>query len=417
MSTTIRRAGRFTARLGLECLEGRVLPSATVPAPTSGTAQTASVQATAGYTYSWSISPGAVLLGTNSSTGNGKSSGSIMVALYAPGSSSATVGGPAVSVSLGLVTTSSSAVAAKPDVYNTPFSITLKLKDSGSGASGTLTFAGTITGTLSWDRSSLVVAFTSPTQKVTLGGRLYTISLPGKLGLGTPDSAPVKISASIQVSVAPSSTTAQGPTSSYISAAYHDVLGRAPEPAALASWSAALDSQALSRGQFANALTHSDEYYARFITAAYQRYLGRAPDGTGLAAWLLAMKSGLSDEQLEAGFLGSPEYIGKHGGTGAGWVSGLYHDLLGRIPSQAEIDAWVNALAHGLSTQQVAYGFAASAEREALRVRDDYFTFLGRTPSQAEVGAWVFAFQHGVSNEDVIAGFVASPEYYQRHTT
>jgi hypothetical protein len=164
----------------------------------------------------------------------------------------------------------------------------------------------------------------------------------------------------------------------------------------------------------ARALTHSAEHYRQFITAAYQTYLGRTPDAPGLASWLWAMQNGLSDEQLEAGFIGSTEYIANHGGQGAGWVIGMYQDLLGRTPAQSEVDGWVYALSHGLSPQQVAYGFAASNEREGIRVKDDYMSYLGRTPSQAEVNGWVFAFTHGVSNEDVVAGFVGSKESFDR---
>jgi hypothetical protein len=162
----------------------------------------------------------------------------------------------------------------------------------------------------------------------------------------------------------------------------------------------------------ANAFAHSDEHYIQFITQAYQTYLGRQPEAAGLNAWLAAMKHGLSDEQLEAGFIGSTEYINKHGGPGAGWVIGMYQDLLGRTPAQTEVDGWLYALGHGVSPRQVAYGFAASAEREAIRVNNDYMTYLGRQASQAEVQGWVYAFEHGASNEDVVAGFVGSAEYY-----
>jgi hypothetical protein len=60
----------------------------------------------------------------------------------------------------------------------------------------------------------------------------------------------------------------------------------------------------------------------------------------------------------------------------------------------------------------VAYGFAASAEREGQRVQADYQTYLGRPASAAEVGIWVNAFVGGVSNESVIAGFLGSQEYF-----
>jgi hypothetical protein len=165
----------------------------------------------------------------------------------------------------------------------------------------------------------------------------------------------------------------------------------------------------------ASAFTHSAEFYGNFVIAAYQRYLGRTPAAPEVGGWITLMQQGLSDERLEAGFIGSQEYIADHGGSGAGWVTGMYQDLLGRTPAQAEVDSWVRALANGMSPTQVAYGFAASAERESQRVTADYQKYVGRTPSSAEVAGWVRNFLNGASNEDVIAGFVGSLEYFQRH--
>src|SRR5205807_10517377 len=162
--------------------------------------------------------------------------------------------------------------------------------------------------------------------------------------------------------------------------------------------------------------TTSAEYCASIVTAASQRYLVRLPDGSGLAGWVTQMQHGLTDERLEADFIGSPEYINAHGGAGAGWVKGMYQDLLGRTPSQGEVDEWAHDLALGVSTTDIAYGFAASAEREGNRVTADYQQFLGRTPSAGEVGNWVSDFDSGaVTNEGVVAGFVGSVEYFQNH--
>jgi hypothetical protein len=224
MHTNTSRAGRHTARLGLESLEGRVLLSATLPAmPTPAAAQVSSIQPlatvqAASYSYSWSISPGAVLTGTNSGTTNGKSSGSVMVALAAAGNGSATVNGSAIALPLGQFSTGGSALDSNPDRYNTPFSLTLKIRDAASGATGTLTFNGTITGTMGWNvatlhwKTSLAASFQNPTQGLTLGGHTYSVSLPGKVALGIPDDLPVKINAAVQVSPAASSQ-ARSPSS------------------------------------------------------------------------------------------------------------------------------------------------------------------------------------------------------------
>jgi streptogramin lyase len=166
----------------------------------------------------------------------------------------------------------------------------------------------------------------------------------------------------------------------------------------------------------AGVFAHSAEYYSHFVTAAYQKYLGRTPSATELAGWVSAMQAGLTDEQLEAGFIGAPEYIASHGGAGAGWVRGMYLDLLNRTPSDAEVNGWLLAIQNGETETAVAYGFAASPEREGIRVQADYQKYLGRAASAAEVNGWIAAFEsHSYTNEDVIAGFVGSPEFFQTH--
>jgi hypothetical protein len=128
------------------------------------------------------------------------------------------------------------------------------------------------------------------------------------------------------------------------------------------------------------------------------------------------MQNGLTDERLEAGFIGSAEYIQNHGGAGAGWVRGMYQDLLGRTPVQSEVDYWMGVLNKGTPTTTVAYGFAASPEREGQRITADYQTYLGRAPEAGVVGWWVNGFLSGASNENVVAGFVGSVEYYQQNS-
>jgi hypothetical protein len=137
----------------------------------------------------------------------------------------------------------------------------------------------------------------------------------------------------------------------------------------------------------------------------------------GLAFWLTAMENGLTDEQLEAAFIGSPEYYQHAGGTDRGWVETMYQDLLGRRPDAAGENAWLQLLAGGANRARVAYGFAASDEREGLRVEDDYRRYLGRTASREEVLAWVSAFRRGLTNEDVVSAFLGSEEFYQKETS
>jgi hypothetical protein len=198
-----------------------------------------------------------------------------------------------------------------------------------------------------------------------------------------------------------------------VSQAYLDLLNRPVDPAGLAYWTNQLD-QGADRGNIAQQLTHSSEYFANIIIApAYQKYLGRSPDAQGSAYWVGQMQNhGLTDERLEAGFIGSNEFYQHAGGTDKLWVDAMYTDLLGRPADPGGETYWTMQLANGAQRSDVAYGFADSLERETQRVDADYTHFLRRAADPGGVSYWVGQFAQGATNEDLIAGFIASDEYY-----
>ena len=75
---------------------------------------------------------------------------------------------------------------------------------------------------------------------------------------------------------------------------YADTLGRAPDAAGLTYWIGLLRSGTYSVAQVASLFYASDEYYlyhaggtpTSWVTALYQKLLGRAPDAAGLASWV-----------------------------------------------------------------------------------------------------------------------------------
>ena len=90
----------------------------------------------------------------------------------------------------------------------------------------------------------------------------------------------------------------------------------------------------------------------------------------------------------------------------------MYRDLLGRDPDPQGLSYWVTQLQQGANPADVAFGFAASPERETQRINGDYQTFLGRGADAGGLSYWLNAFLHGSTNEDLIGGFVGSPEYF-----
>jgi hypothetical protein len=85
----------------------------------------------------------------------------------------------------------SSAPSSTPDPFsNRPFSLTLRLTDDASGNSGTLTFQGSFTGTLSATSANLAAAVDQPSgQFLSLGGHSFGVNLtvtpPGSPSSGT----------------------------------------------------------------------------------------------------------------------------------------------------------------------------------------------------------------------------------------
>jgi hypothetical protein len=205
------------------------------------------------------------------------------------------------------------------------------------------------------------------------------------------------------------------PSKVYIDAVYEDLLGRGPDVTGLDYWSGQLD-QGGARATLINLIDHSAEYFGTIIKPAYLQYLGRAADAAGLAYWTGQMVNGLTDQQLEAGFIASDEFFTKSGGTNATWVNALYQSLLGRPADPTGEAFWTQQLAGGATRDSVAFGFADSTEREGQLVEADYEQFLGRKAGSSEIAYWVGQFSLGVTNEDIVTGFVSSDEYYNKKT-
>lgn len=201
----------------------------------------------------------------------------------------------------------------------------------------------------------------------------------------------------------------------FITAAYRDVLGRAPESSTVVqNWAAAM-AGGLSRTSMANAFNNSEEYRAKRINEAYQAALGRAPDSGGFAFWMSSLRGGaLSPEDLYSTFLYSNEmYSVQGGGTDAGYVTALYRALLGRDPDPVGLQYWTAQLGAGASRKSISDGFWYSPEKYLLRVEDAFQLFLGRSASQPEREYWAsVARTRGPTA--MRSGIMSSEEYWIR---
>lgn len=98
------------------------------------------------------------------------------------------------------------------------------------------------------------------------------------------------------------------------------------------------------------------------------------------------------------------------------FVSGLYHDVLGRVADAGGLANFQQAVDVGRSPvhSQFAFSYVTSTENRTNFVTGAYTKYLGRTASAGEVGGWVTALQKGLSAEQLVVAFVGSAEYFQK---
>ena len=200
----------------------------------------------------------------------------------------------------------------------------------------------------------------------------------------------------------------------YVSRVYAHLFSRSPDPAGLYGWNSALQA-GTPRIAVANAITSSTEYRSGLIRESYRRFLGREPEPTGLGSWLDEMGRGVTIQQMEGGFVASPEYFNQSGADNGEWVRRLYSHVLGRAADVSEVAYWVSRVdAPGVGRQGVAMGFLLSTERLTTVVDGEYQHLLGRRIDPSGRQTWVGLIQGGVRLEDVIGGIIASEEYFAR---
>jgi hypothetical protein len=79
------------------------------------------------------------------------------------------------------------------------------------------------------------------------------------------------------------------------------------------------------------------------IVGFYQRYLRRSPRPQEARIHLDGMRrNGSSLIDVEASFLGSPEYYRLHRNDPRQWVRGMFNDVLDREPDRSEMAHWLD---------------------------------------------------------------------------
>jgi hypothetical protein len=196
----------------------------------------------------------------------------------------------------------------------------------------------------------------------------------------------------------------------FLSRVYQDLLQRPPDPVGMTAWGGMLD-HGTSRADVALGIQASREYHTHRIHDLYGQWLGRTPDPFGREGFLSFLDHGGTTDAMTALILSSPEYDQAHGGNAAGFLTAVYHDLLGRTPDAQGMTAFEAALNAGVSRQEVATAVVVSPECRQRTLAGWYEHFLHRPADPAGVRAWLGIWQQGGATARVLAGLLGAPEY------
>jgi hypothetical protein len=209
----------------------------------------------------------------------------------------------------------------------------------------------------------------------------------------------------------------------WVQQVYMAVVGRAPTSTELSSNLTQLDNAFQpQRLTVANDLDTSTEYFQVVVKGYFQAYLHRQPNATELANRVLELKTGGSDQQLQAEIISSPEYVfNATSGTGnnSQWLNQVYLDLLGRNRDQAGSQIFLTGLDSTpptLTRLQVVNLILKSNEYQTDLITSFYAKYLETpTPPANDVAFWVSQLNKGNTNEQVIAQFIASNQYFEEN--
>jgi hypothetical protein len=262
---------------------------------------------------------------------------------------------------------------------------------------GTLTFGPGETS------KTITIPILNPLSQTTKTLVVGLINPTGGATLGSPSSMTLTI------------TPGPTPNQCFVTQLYHDLLGRAVDPAGLAAWTAPLDQGIENRSQVALAIESSTEFRMRELQQIYSSLLLRPVDSGSAAVWLQLLQAGATFEQVEAAVIGSPEYYLRRGAdSDAGFLSALYADVLGRSIDPVGLAIWSQALQAGESRTAVAQGVLASQESNVREVEGLYHWLLGRDADPAGLAGCVGAANSGVPDEVLASMLAGSSEYLSR---
>src|SRR5262249_26171938 len=137
--------------------------------------------------------------------------------------------------------------------------------------------------------------------------------------------------------------------SAFVSFAY-TFLRRPVDAGGLAFWTGELDGGRVSRAGLVFKLIDSSEYTTTVapVYRFYQSCLRRLPDPNGFTDWANFLRAGHSINELAQGFAGSAEFQNRTAAlSNQAFVELMYQDILGRPVDPVGLNGWTALLNSG----------------------------------------------------------------------
>ena len=228
-----------------------------------------------------------------------------------------------------------------------------------------------------------------------------------------------------------------GAASSFMTQLYQDLLNGPPSSDQLTA-DAALMAQ-IQAGSAAARLTAAvnvvsgSAFRVDEVTSFFANYMHRTcqalraqecvstvatPTAAQVSAATTALANGTTEEGIIAGVLSSPQYYQNHGSTETGLIEGVYQDLIGRVPTQAELQAALNKYTNDAPGHlNFAQDMVGSVIYQDLLVSLDYQQLLLKAPFTTEndagqgiLGGAIKSLQ--TPDELLIETIVGTAEFY-----
>src|SRR5205085_3438727 len=115
------------------------------------------------------------------------------------------------------------------------------------------------------------------------------------------------------------------------------------------------------------------EYRTLVVQDLYRQFLRREAEPLGLGVFTTFLGAGGTATQVEALLVGSPEYYrSQGGGSSAGFLDAVYHDVLGRPTDPSGRNSFGQALSAGARPGDVAAAVFASPAFHGVLVESLY---------------------------------------------